>query len=236
MLRLTDETFPTNHYCDFLINDYPNSKKFYSYYKKNNKKIKLFLGIDFFLFPLSMIRKYKKTRKKYDLLIVFGGSDRKNLAYKYFKYLKNLNLEKIFIFNKKIFNKFKNLKTIKKTKIQKYSSKVEFIKKLAQSRNYLSTPSNIMFEAFSLNVKGNVIPIEKRQQEMGRSFQKKGLVKCLPFYKSLSSEKLIEAIDFNIKSKYKFHYKKIIKLQNKLIKLLFNEYRYNTSKGRKQKN
>ena len=30
-----------------------------------------------------------------------------------------------------------------------------------------------MFEAFSLNVKGNVIPIEKRQQEMGRSFQKK---------------------------------------------------------------
>ena len=121
-----------------------------------------------------MIRKYKKTRKKYDLLIVFGGSDRKNLAYKYFKYLKNLNLEKIFIFNKKLFNKFKNLKTIKKTKIQKYSSKVEFIKISSIKKHF--TPSNIMFEAFSLNVKGNVIPIEKTTRN-GKVFSKKGLVK-----------------------------------------------------------
>ena len=183
-----------------------------------------------------MIRKYKKLRKKYDLLIVFGGSDRKNLAYKYFKYLKNLNQKKIFIFNKKTYNKLKYLKKTKKITIQKYNSKTDFIKKLAQSRTYLSTPSNIMFEAFSLNVKGNVVPIEMRQLHMGKSFQKKGLVKCLPFYKSLSSGKLIEAMDFNIKSKYKFQYKKIIKLQNKLITSLFNEYRNNTSKSRQQKN
>ena len=236
LLRLTDETFPSNHFCDFLINDYPPSKIFSSYYKRNNKKIKLFLGIDFFLFPLSIIKKYKNIKKKYDLLIVFGGSDRKNLVYKYFKSLKKLNLEKIFILNKNIYKKIKNIKKIKKTTILKYSSKTQFFKKLAQSRNYLSTPSNIMFEGFSLNVKGNVVPIERRQQDMGKSFQKKGLVKCLPFYKSLSPEKLTEVIDFNIKSKYKFQYKKIIKLQDKLITTLFNEYRNNTSKSRKQTN
>ena len=63
-----------------------------------------------------------------------------------------------------------------------------------------------MFEVFSLNVKGNVIPIEKDNKNEG--LFKKRFSQVLTFYKSLSSEKLIEAIDLILNLSINFIIKK----------------------------
>ena len=55
---------------------------------------------------------------------------------------------------------------------------------------YISTPSNIMFEGWSLGIPKNVIPIQKRQLEMGKSFHKRKIVNLLPYYKNLSVHNL----------------------------------------------
>ena len=219
LLKLTDETYPSRQYCDFLINDYPQSKKFSRFYKKINFQMKLYLGINFFLYPFSIIKKYKNINKIYDILVVFGGSDRKNLSNKYFNFLKKLNLKKIFILNKNTFNKLKRFEN-KNNIIMKYSSREKFLKLLAQSHTYFSTPSNIMFEAYALKIKGHVVPIEKRQQIMGKSFENIGWVKCLPFYKKIKNNNLPELIDFNFKHRYEFKYNETLKKQKKLINIL----------------
>ena len=46
-----------------------------------------------------------------------------------------------------------------------------------------------MFEAWSLGISGNVIPIQSRQQRMGK-FGKLNIVNLLPFYKKLTMKKL----------------------------------------------
>ena len=43
-----------------------------------------------------------------------------------------------------------------------------------------------MFEAWSLGISGNVIPIQSRQQRMGKVFEKLNIVNLLPFYKKLT--------------------------------------------------
>ena len=47
----------------------------------------------------------------------------------------------------------------------------KYVTALANSKYYIATPSNIMFEAMALNIKGNVIPIQKRQYKMGLAFK-----------------------------------------------------------------
>ena len=61
---LTDETNPTPKYCDLLINDYPEAKKFHTYYKKYCRKIKLITGIYAFLFQKEILKKKNKNKKK----------------------------------------------------------------------------------------------------------------------------------------------------------------------------
>ncbi len=90
ILKLTDETAPSKHYCDYLINDNLLSVNFKKKYKKINNKIKLFLGIYAFLYPIQKIKKFVDLKKKYDTLIVFGSSDPKNLLIRYFKVFKNI--------------------------------------------------------------------------------------------------------------------------------------------------
>ena len=89
-LWLTDETKPSPKYCDVLVNDFPESTRFKKYYLRFNKKIKLILGIYSFLFQ----KKIFKTKNKKHILIAFGGDDPKNLIFKYFDFLKNIDEKK----------------------------------------------------------------------------------------------------------------------------------------------
>lgn len=188
IIILTDETEASPKYCDLLINDYPDSKKYFFFYKKFNNKIKLNLGINSFLYPKLCFSK-KKYKKKYDLFVAFGGNDSKNLLNKFFKIIKNLSGKKVLITNLRTYKqikKFKNKNLVIK-KILDYNTYLRF---LSKSKFYISTPSNIMFEAYGLNIKGIVIPTQKRQSKIGRYFHKIGLVKCLSHYKNLNKEQI----------------------------------------------
>ncbi len=72
-----------------------------------------------------------------------------------------------------------------------------FIKTLSTSKNYVSTPSNIMFEAFSLNINGTVIPTQNRQKNMAKSFEKLKIAKCLPIYTKLKDQILRNSLKKN---------------------------------------
>jgi len=219
ILKLTDETAPSKHYCDYLINDYPLSVNFKKKYKQINNKIKLFLGIYAFLYPIQKIKKFLDLKKKYDILIVFGGSDPKNLLIRYFKVFKNIKKKKIFILNKKALLMLKKFEDSYNT-LKPLMSQNLFIKTLSTSKNYVSTPSNIMFEAFSLNINGTVIPTQNRQKNMGKSFEKLKIAKCLPIYTKLKDQILRNSLKKKIKIQTKFNIKKAIRMQNKIGNIL----------------
>lgn len=216
VLKLTDETKPNIHYCDYLINDYPLAKNFIKKYKITNKKIKLFLGIYAFLYPEIIIKKLVKKDKKYDLLIAFGGKDPKNLAQKYFYILRKLKIKKIFILNKKSYKKFfrlnNNLNTIKPI-----TSQNNFINYLGSSKMYLSTPSNIMFEAFALGVPGTVIATQNRQKIMGNTFSKMQNVKSLGLFKKINKDTLNIEFKTNKNRNTKFNLKLARQMQQSIV-------------------
>lgn len=218
ILKLTDETKPSKHFCDYLINDYPLSINFKETYKEPNKKIILFLGLYAFLYSDIILKKTVK-KKKYDLLIVFGGKDPNNLGDRYFKILNKIKLKKIFILNNALYKKYIKKKDtyniIKPVKGQK-----EFLKILNESKMYISTPSNIMFEAYSLNIPGIVIPTQNRQNIMGQTFQKMKIVKSLPIFTKLKEDMVKKELKILKNIKLKFNIKKAIQMQNRIIKNL----------------
>tara|TARA_B100001248_G_C27399780_1_gene469189 strand:+ start:16068 stop:17039 length:972 start_codon:yes stop_codon:yes gene_type:complete len=219
IIWLSDEEKPSPKYCDLLLNDYPLAKKFKYFYKKFNKKIQLILGIYAFLFSKEVFTNKQKTKKKH-VLIAFGGDDPKNLILRFFDFFKTLDFKKIFIVNirtykiLKKYDKNKNLFIIKKKPMNK------FLNYLRDSIFYISTPSNIMFESWAFGIKGNVIPIQKRQLKMGQAFKKLNLVNLLPYYKFLSKKILSKKIKTNsfLKPKIIFKKKYALKNQIKLIK------------------
>ncbi len=217
---LTDETYPSPKYCDLLINDYPEANKFKNFYKKHYKKIKLITGIYAFLFQKEILKKkYKKNRKKH-ILIAFGGDDPKSLVKKYFSFFYKLNFKKVFITNKKTFKILKKFHGRNNVIIQKKEPKEKFLDILSKSIFYISTPSNIMFEAWSLGISGNVIPIQSRQQRMGKVFEKLNIVNLLPFYKKLTMKKLqlkTQISFYNKRKKFMFDRKSAIATQKKIL-------------------
>ena len=219
---LTDETNPSPKYCDLLINDFTKSNLFKKFYQKYNKKIKLVLGIYSFLFQKEILSLGNKKIEKKHILIAFGGEDPKNLILKHFKYFKKINFKKIFITNRRVFKFIKKFKSAKNIIIQKKEPKEKFLKLLSQSKFYISTPSNIMFEAWSLGIPGNVIPIQNRQLEMGKAFKKFNIINLLPFYKKLSSSDLKKKVKLKFPNfKKKFDKKKAMRTQ-KIIKNFVN--------------
>ena len=215
---LTDETNPTPKYCDLLINDYPEAKKFHTYYKKYCRKIKLITGIYAFLFQKEILKKKTKIKKKH-ILIAFGGDDPKSLVKKYFSFFSKLNFKKVFITNKKTFKILKKFHRRNNVIIQKKEPKEKFLSILSKSIFYISTPSNIMFEAWSLGISGNVIPVQSRQQKMGKVFEKLNIVNLLPFYNDLTFKKLrlkIKTNFYNNKKSFTFDKKKAIETQKKI--------------------
>ena len=224
IIRLTDEITPTRHYCDILINDFPGALSFKRYY--NKFCYNLFLGENFFLYKKQLLKLINdKNQKKYDLLVVFGGDDPKNLLLKYFYFLRYLNLKKIFICNKKTYSKLKHYKD-KNNKILPLIKQNYFFSYLKNSKSYLSTPSNIMFEAYALGLKGVVVPTQNRQKIMGRYFQRNLYnVICLNKYNKLKIKDLKKAIIKTLDNyfyKVKVNTKKnnITKNQNKLIRCI----------------
>lgn len=85
---------------------------------------------------------------------------------------------------------------------------------------YLSTPSNIMFEAFALNMSGVVIPTQNRQNVMGKSFEKMKIVKNLSLFKDLKNNILEKSLKFKSTAHKKFNLYKAINMQNKILKFL----------------
>ena len=177
----------------------------------------LFLGIYAFLYPDLVLKKFKNSKKKYKFLIVFGGKDPKNLAKKYFKPLRRLKIKKIFILNKssyKAFHSYQNNYNI----IKPLTNQKKFLNFLQKSEAYISTPSNIMFEAFSMNIPGIVIATQNRQKKMGQVFEKMNIVKSLGLFKNVSKDFLTKSINKSFDIKFKFEISKAIKMQNNLTK------------------
>ena len=185
---LTDETEASPKYCDLLINDYPGSKKYFFFYKKFNNKIKLNLGINSFLYPKLCFSR-KNYKKKYDLFVAFGGNDSKNLLNKFFKIINSLSGKKVMLTNLRTYEQIKKFKN-KNLVIKKILDYNTYLRYLSKSKFYISTPSNIMFEAYGLNIKGIVIPTQRRQFKMGKYFHKIGLVKCLRHYRHLNKNQI----------------------------------------------
>ncbi len=217
MWLMTDETKPSKYYCDFLINDYPNAINFKDYYLRINQNIKLFLGIYAFLYPDFILNKNLIAKKKYDLLIAFGGNDPKNLVKKYFNFLYNLNLKKIFIVNKNFYQKLKK-KQNSTNLIKPILDQKKFFHYLNQSRLYLSTPSNIMFEGYAMDIFGIVIATQKRQEIMGKCFEKNLLVRSIGSYDKISIKNILfEILKSRKDVKLNFNSRNAIKMRKKII-------------------
>ena len=219
ILKLTDETKPTIHYCDYLINDFPLSTNFIKKYKSTNNKMELFLGIYAFLYPKILLNKSLSGNKKYNLLIAFGGNDPNNLGIKFFETIRNNKQKKIFIFNKNTYKKLIKYQD-EYNCIKLITDQNNFLKLLSSSKMYLSTPSNIMFEAFALNMSGVVIPTQNRQNVMGKSFEKMKIVKNLSLFKDLKNRILEKSLKFKSTAHKKFNLYKAINMQNKILKFL----------------
>jgi len=208
VLWLTDEVNPSPKYCDLLVNDYPFANRFKNYYKKFNKDIILILGIYAFLFSQEILDNKFKDQVKKNILIAFGGNDPKNLVLKYFKFFKTLDIKKVFIVNPKTYKILSSYKKQNNLFIQKKKPMSKFLKVLAGSFSYISTPSNIMFEAWALGISGNAIPIQKRQEEMGKAFAKLKIINLLDNYKNLSIDRLKNNLKIKFKGKKKLIFKK----------------------------
>lgn len=223
VIWLTDEEKPYDKYCDLLLNDYPNSIKFKKFYKKKNNKIKLILGTYAFLFSKEIFQSKNRFKKRH-IFITFGGDDPKNLSLKFFNVFKNLEGKKIFIVNPKTYKVLKKFNNKKNLLIEKKKPMKKYITRLANSIYYIANPSNIMFEAMALNIKGNVIPTQKRQNKMGLAFKKFKFVNLLPDYKRLNKEILKKKLITNFgdikKKDIKFKKKLALKTQ-KMIKNFF---------------
>lgn len=225
VIWLTDEEKPCEKYCDLLLNDYPNSPKFKKFYKKKNNKIKLILGTYAFLFSKEIFKLNNRLKNKH-IFITFGGDDPKNLTLKFFKVFKNLAGKKLFIVNSKTYEILKKFNYEKNLVIEKKKPMKKYITALANSMYYIANPSNIMFEAMALNIKGNVIPTQKRQNKMGLAFKKLKFVNLLPDYKRLSKKmlknKLISNFDDIQNQNIRFKKKLALKTQI-VIKNFFNK-------------
>ena len=219
ILKLTDETKPTSHYCDYLINDFPLSTTFIKKYRLTNNKMELFLGIYAFLYPSILLNKPLYKNKKYDLLIAFGGNDPNNLGMKFFETIRNNKQKKIFIFNKNTYKKLIKYQD-EYNCIKLITDQNNFLKLLSSSKMYLSTPSNIMFEAFALNMTGVVIPTQNRQKVMGKSFEKMKIVKNLSLFKYLKNNILEKNLKLKTTVHKRFNFNIAINMQNKILKFL----------------
>ncbi len=221
VIWFTDEENPSPKYCDLLLNDYPLSISFKKFYKKYNKNIELILGLYAFLFADEVLKLRNFSKKKH-VLIAFGGNDPKNLVLKYFNFFKKIKYKKIFISNSKTYKILKKYSDNKNLFIKKKTPMDQFIKILASSYFYIGTPSNIMFEALALGVRGNVIPTQKRQVKMGKAFAIKNYINLLPYYKNLNIAKLRKEInlEFSNKLKFNFNEKLVENTRKKLINFL----------------
>ena len=150
-------------------------------------------------------------------MIAFGGQDPKNLAQKYFKSLSQLKIKKIFILNDKnfkVFFRYQNYYNI----IKPLVNQKKFLNYLSESEAYISTPSNIMFEGFSMNIPGIVIATQNRQKIMGDVFEKMNIVKSLGLFKNIKSDFVIKNTNHLNDIKFKFKINLAIKMQNNLTK------------------
>ena len=194
-----------------------------NFIKKKNNKIKLILGTHAFLFSKEIFQKKNRSKKKH-IFITFGGDDPKNLSLKFFNVFKNLKGKKLFIVNPKTYKVLKKFNNKKNLIIEKKKPMKKYITRLANSTYYIANPSNIMFEAMALNIKGNVIPTQKRQNKMGLAFKKLKFVNLLPDYKRLNKKmlknKLITNFEDIKKKDIKFKKKLALKTQ-KMIKNFF---------------
>ena len=219
VIWLTDEEKPSDKFCDLLINDYPNAYKFKNFYRKKNNKIKMVLGIYAFLFSRVIFKPRHRFQRKH-ILISFGGDDPKNLTLKYFNVFKNLEGKKFFIVNAETYKTLGKFNNKKNLIIEKKKPMYKYVTALANSKYYIATPSNIMFEAMALNIKGNVIPIQKRQYKMGLAFKKLKFVNLLPQYKKLSrkmlKKKLINTLDGTKNKSFIFNKKLALHTQKTL--------------------
>jgi spore coat polysaccharide biosynthesis predicted glycosyltransferase SpsG len=190
IIRLTDEIKPTNHYVDILVNPIPGIEKYKKFYLKNVKK--LFLGKNYFFYSKNL---FIKKKNKFDLLIAVGGLDPKNVVKKIFFYLKKVNLKKVFICNDFVYSILKKHKN-KNNKILKVMNELSFYYYLNSSNFYISSASNIMFEALALKKRGMVISTQSRQCLLGKIFDKElNVVKYVGDYKRLNKKKFFFYLD-----------------------------------------
>jgi spore coat polysaccharide biosynthesis predicted glycosyltransferase SpsG len=216
ILRFTDETFPTAHRVDYLVNPVPGIEKYYKFYSKYAKNI--YLGTKYFL-PL--IKKSNKKSKSFDLLVAFGGNDPKNLVLKYFEFLKKLEVKKIIFCNKFTFQKLKKFANAKNY-IVKYQKENNFFYILKSSKYFFSTASNIMLEALNYDKKGLVVSTQKRQDYLGKLCQKNfSNIKYLGVYNKVNEFRFKKAFKIIKQIKNNKNFKKTKK---KLLKKIANDF------------
>lgn len=171
IIRLTDEYQPTQHNVDILINDYPYSENFINIYKNLNSAKKYFLGYKSFLYPIHHKVIYKKKPK---FFVAFGGADSNFIVDKLNSTLNKIKMKKIIFVRKSKLNYYKS--TNRNKKFNTYiaiKDQEDFFKKIKTCKFFISTPSNIMFEAAYFGQSGIVIPTHTRQKKMIKFFEKK---------------------------------------------------------------
>ncbi len=215
IVRLTDEYKPTKHNVDILINDYPYSENFINIYKNSNSAKKYFLGYKSFLYPIHHKVIYKKNST---FFVAFGGADSNFLVDKLNPTLNKIKMKKIIFVRKNKVNYYNSIN--KNKKFNDYISikdQDDFFNKIKMCKFFISTPSNIMFEAAYFGQSGIVIPTQTRQKKMIKFFEKKKIVKSHIKIKDLNEDIILKDFKSLNKEKFKINQKKIKIYQKRMI-------------------
>lgn len=197
---IIDDAWVKNSYSDIIFNGTPISK--YHNYVKRNKYSKIFVGPKYWI-ANENFKKYRKkissikTKKKYLICIIMGGSDPNNFTIQFAKILQEyLNL-KIIIITGPLYQNKNHIKKIitNNNQIQWIESSSKIWTYFLKSDLVITAAGNTLYELLIQRIPTICIPVIRHQIPYTEYFTQRGCIKQLRFSKKIDKKIFIKTLN-----------------------------------------
>ena len=192
--RFTDESIPTQHQCDLLVNDHPNSAAFGETYKKMVFEGRLLLGPSYFLIDPQHRALNKKAQQTDDELFVsFGGSDQLGIVDRLLPGLQKIS-DRLSVHLVVGAGHPSAIPQSAGLKISKGLPPREFAVNIRKSRMVLTGAGNTLFERAYHGTPGLCVSQSAHQETIGIAFERLGTTEYIGRGDQISSNFLVQSV------------------------------------------